>query len=128
MKKSGALKIIFIAISILMLISEGVLSYFILINLLPLIAYYYLLKKGLPFWNSGVVKITLFLSGIAFFLFPVGTHIMWLFDIAKTKTGSSTGGLIFIFIPFWAFLFGFLPAIVMLVKASMLKDESEKLQ
>ena len=36
---------------------------------------------------------------------PVLGHLAWIFDWGKTQTGSSTSGLIFLVIPFWAILF-----------------------
>lgn len=33
-------------------------------------------------------------------------HLAWYFDWGETATGSSTAGLIFIFIPVWATIFG----------------------
>jgi hypothetical protein len=33
-------------------------------------------------------------------------HLAWYFDWGETATGSSTAGLIFIFIPLWATIFG----------------------
>ena len=39
-------------------------------------------------------------------LFVVFFHLSWLFDWGGTATGSSTSALVFIFIPFWAFILG----------------------
>ena len=38
------------------------------------------------------------------------THLAWLLDWGGTATGSSTGGLIFIFIPIWAGIVGIFTA------------------
>lgn len=124
MKKIKALEIIFIAIAIFIVASEGVKpNYFTVWNLLPILAFYFLLKNGLPFWKNTKIKITLILTGVALLLFPVAVHVMWLFDMGKTKTGSSTAGLIFIFIPSFAFLVAILPALVQLVYVFILKNK-----
>jgi hypothetical protein len=39
-------------------------------------------------------------------------NIMWVFDIAKTATGSSTAGLMFLFLPAWAVILGAIAAVL----------------
>jgi hypothetical protein len=125
MNKIKTLEIVIITIALFIVISEGVTpNFFTVWNLLPILVYYFLLKKGLPFWKNIIIKITLFLTGITLLLFPVIIHLMWAFDFGETKTGSSTSALVFIFIPVWALLFAFLPITVQLIYISKLKNKS----
>ena len=39
-------------------------------------------------------------------LFMAWAHVYWFFDIGGAKTGSSTSALIFVVMPFWAFIIG----------------------
>jgi hypothetical protein len=47
-------------------------------------------------------------------IFPTFSGVMWIFDIEGTKSGSSTAGLIFIFVPILAFVFSLIPYITLL--------------
>jgi len=47
------------------------------------------------------------------------SHLMWMFDIGKTKTGSSTSALLFVFLPISAMFFGLVGFLVGLVVGSL---------
>ena len=80
-------------------------------NLLPVMA---VLAGSLAFSRVGRERGRLRRVAIAFSVGVLAvvalTHLAWLFDWGGTATGSSTGGLIFIFIPFWAGIVGIFTA------------------
>jgi hypothetical protein len=43
--------------------------------------------------------------------FVLFEHIMWAYDVNKIATGSSTSGLLFLFLPAWAVIFGAVAAV-----------------
>jgi len=113
MKKDLPLVIISVVSAIIVTIAVG-FNFFLIWNLLPAVAFYFLTKKYFNNWYVLKIfsKICLILLLLFLIVFPAFASFMWIFDIAGTQSGSSTAGLIFIFIPFWAFVFSLLPYII----------------
>jgi hypothetical protein len=113
MKKNLPLIVISVVSAIIVTIAVG-FNFFLIWNLLPAVACYFLTKKYFNNWYVLKIfsKICLIFLLLFLIVFPVFASFMWIFDIAGTKTGSSMAGLIFIFIPFWAFVFSLLPYII----------------
>ena len=93
--------------SIFILASEGVNpGIFTLWNLLPIVIGYFVLKYSFVNRTSFVSS----LPGFGYLILGIGfsllTHAAWLFDWGETQTGSSTSGLMFIFIPVFSIVFG----------------------
>ncbi len=102
--KKNAFYITLIILAIFVYVSEGVsFNAFTAWNMLPLIISYFLYlaptKKGTSLYGAyGFLIGSMLLSGYI--------HMAWLFDWGGTKTGSSTSGLIFIFIPIYSLVSG----------------------
>ena len=108
------LVIISVISAIIVTIAVG-LNSFLIWNLLPAVAFYFLTKKYFNNWYVLKIfsKICLILLLLFLIIFPAYASFMWIFDIGATQSGSSTAGLIFIFVPFWAFVFSLLPYIIL---------------
>lgn len=75
-------------------------------------------KDVFTYFNAVPIVISFIMIGFFRFSIPTTTfgvvcagfitlvHLAWIFDWGETRTGSSTAGVIFIFIPFYAILFG----------------------
>ena len=105
-KKELALFAGLVICSAIVVITEGVKpNLFTVWNLLPVIYCYLLFRKAIS--NSSITMIGgsvgFALTGIPLLLF---VHAAWFFDWEGTKTGSSTGGLIFVFIPIYSIIVG----------------------
>ena len=98
--------IILIVLGIITFAAEGVApNVFTAWNWLPLFISYVIFKtaktsKSLP---NETAAIGFLIGSMTLSLF---FHSMWLFDIGGSKTGSSTSGLIFIFIPIYSIVPG----------------------
>jgi len=57
------------------------------------------------------LKVCAICATIGFDWLPVFFLIAWVADLGGTKTGSSTSGLAFIFIPIWSLMFGAVGAV-----------------
>ncbi len=98
--------IILVALGVFIYVAEGVLiNPFAVWNALPLFVSYALYKSGKSagkrarVWGAvGFLAGSMALSGYV--------HLAWMFDWGEIKTGSSTAGLIFIFIPIYAVIAG----------------------
>ena len=81
-------------------------------------------RDGFTYWNCLPVVLALVVlvvsrQGVAartFAAVSVGfsilVHLAWAGDWGGTATGSSTSGLIFIFIPFWSIIFGVVASLI----------------
>ena len=111
------LTLIIISVISAIIVSTAVgFNLFLIWNLLPVVAFYFITKNYFNNWYALKIfsKICLIFLLIFLLIFPTLISIMWIFDIGETKTGSSTAGLIFIFIPIWAFVFSLIPYIILL--------------
>jgi hypothetical protein len=92
----------FLAAVALIVYVEGWLNPFAAWNALPVVAGFGLLVSMRRSEFAVVVGCTMFamLATLLVVLF----HLSWLFDWGGTATGSSTSGLAFIFLPFYAFV------------------------
>ncbi len=93
--------------SIFILLVEGVSAdIFIFWNLLPIVIGYFVLKYSFVNRASFVSS----LPGFGYLILGIGfsilAHAAWFFDWGETQTGSSTSGLMFIFIPVFSIVFG----------------------
>lgn len=98
--------IFFILLAVLIYYLEGIaFNPFAVWNASPLLISYYLVNKGLSINSKpvmiGFVVYTVFSLGILLF-----GHFAWYFDWQGTQTGSSSSGLIFIFLPVYAVILG----------------------
>ena len=81
-------------------------------------------SSGFTYWNAAPVAMAFALLAAfgdnrftgTFAVVAIGftelMHIAWIGDLGDTATGSSTSGLIFIFLPFWSVLFGLIAVFV----------------
>lgn len=98
--------VIFLLLAILIYYLEGIaFNPFALWNASPLLISYYLVSKGIRI-NSKPVLIGFVFYTIASLGLLLFGHFAWYFDWQGTKTGSSTSGLIFIFLPVYAVILG----------------------
>lgn len=97
---------VFLLVAILIYYLEGILvNPYALWNASPLLISYYLISKGLQV-NSKPVIIGFAAYTILSLCMLLFGHLAWYFDWQETKTGSSTSGLIFIFLPVYAVILG----------------------
>ena len=108
--------IIISAISAIIVAFAVGFNYFLIWNLLPALTFYFITKKYFNNWNllKNSSKICLIFIVLFLIIFPTFSGVMWIFDIEGTKSGSSTAGLIFIFVPILAFVFSLIPYITLL--------------
>src|SRR3972149_438773 len=98
--------VIFLSFAILIYFLEGVaLNPFAIWNASPLLISYFLYSRGLTLNSRPVIIGFAFYTIISLGLLLFG-HLAWYFDWQGTKTGSSTSGLIFIFLPLYAVILG----------------------
>ena len=105
-------------------ISEGVLfNPFAFWNMTPLLISYFVFKAALK--NQSIsISYSSIGFGIGCLLIIVFFHLAWLFDWGETKTGSSTSGLIFIFIPIIAIISGVIFSVLGLIWGKLLKRDA----
>ena len=82
---------------------EGPLNPFWVWNALPIVLGYVLLSRSVKRSSRPIPELSYV---IATTCFVVLFHIAWMLDLGGTQTGSSTSGLIFIFLPIYAVLLG----------------------
>jgi hypothetical protein len=113
--KNLTLVIISAASAITVSVAAG-FNYILIWNLLPAVAFYFITKKYFNNWKVLKIssKICLILLVLFLIIFPTISAVMWIFDVEEAKSGSSTAGLIFIFIPIYAFLFSLIPFIILI--------------
>jgi len=87
----------------------------ILWNLGPIVCFYLLLRKGLPFLKFNYLTITLLISGIGLVLVPVGWYLIMIYE-RIFGGGNSTSALGFVFVPIYAMLLGLIPGILYLLR------------
>jgi len=96
---------IFILPAIFVFSVEGFLNPFAYWNTAPILLAWFILRDT----DEGEFKIPL-AGTLAFSILTVGfivlIHMAWFFNWGDTATGSSTSGLIFIFIPIYALIAG----------------------
>jgi len=78
---------------------------FVLWNLVPVVIGGFLIRGAISCESSALLGgcVGYVLCGIGFVLF---INFSWIFDWNTMKTGSSTSGLVFIFLPFYSLMFG----------------------
>ena len=112
--KSYILIIISLTSAVIISMAVG-FNLFLIWNLLPVVAFYFITNQYFKSWNKLLIlpKICLIFLGLFLIIFPTLVSIMWIFDIEGTSSSSSTSGLIFLFIPLWAFVFSLIPFIIL---------------
>lgn len=112
--KNLTLIIILIVSAIIIIVAVG-FNLFLVWNLLPIVVFYFVSKKYFNNWSvlKTFSKICLILLAVFLIIFPTAICTMWIFNIGEIATGSSTAGLIFIFIPVSAFVFSLIPYIIL---------------
>lgn len=124
-----ALNIIFILCILIIAVAEGFINPFILWNIIPLIIGYIFIRravKKIPNKKGDIWPAACFcLISSGYIVFY---HIAWLFNWGSIATGSSTSGLIFIFIPIYASaggIIGFLAGLLGKIIYSRLKRDKK---
>jgi hypothetical protein len=116
------LKFLLISACLLIYIFEGVLlNPFAIWNMVPLILGYWVLKAGL-INNSNSILYPSIGFAIGCLVTTFFFHLTWFFDLGETKTGSSTSGLIFIFIPVFALIVGAVFALSGFIMAKLFRS------
>lgn len=100
-------------VSLFIIVMAAGLDVFTIWISLPTILFYLLARMVLKVWGrlSDSLKIIFGLSFIALVLFPATNYLKWIFN---NEPSISTSSVIFIFIPFWALLFGAIPMSILL--------------
>ena len=103
-RMKAILAIPFLLVVALVMHAQGSFSVFAIWNALPGALSFGMLLLGLRSRRPAAVGCFAFAGSVTL---PLALfHLAWLFDWGGTATGSSTSALAFIFIPFWACVFG----------------------
>lgn len=100
---SRGTKISFILIIGFVAYVEGPLNPFWAWNALPILLGYILLRRAAKVSSKPIPELAYV---IASSIFVVLFHIAWMLDLGNIQTGSSTSGLVFIFLPIYAVILG----------------------
>lgn len=104
------LAIPYLLVLALIIYAERAASLVVIWNCLPVAAAFFILVWGLHGRAARVVATIVF--SLVVLSMEGLIHLAWEFNWGKVKTGSSTSGLVFLFVPLWAILFGSVAAAI----------------
>lgn len=88
------------------------LNFFAAYQLLPILIFIIFRRKVFQTIKGQYVRLCYALSVLAFLLFPLVMQIGWYFDINEMSSGSSTSGLLFLYLPIYSIFLGLIPALL----------------
>ena len=97
------------------------LNYFSVYQLLPISLFYFFQVKLFNKSKEFYLKVCYILSMLIFLIFPVLAIIFWYFDINGMASGSSTSGLLFVWLPIYAVIPGIFVCIIAWIIKTKLK-------
>lgn len=103
----GLLVASFLGVSaIVVFMTRRVFDEIVIWNLFPVIGAGWVIMAESRIKNL-TLKWSVNISGVVMSATVLSLHLLWLFDVGKIASGSSTASLVFLFIPLWAFLVAF---------------------
>ena len=93
-------------------------------NMMPIIAFYFMFRKGLPYLKSRLLLLTLILAGLALVLVPVLFCLTMLYQ-RIFGGGTSTSAIGFMFVPLYALMLGLIPGTWYLLKLEKIINSEE---